>query len=118
MTELVITLKWKDKEAKFKGVVAAGEHVAVTILNDDGNGGAFISDTETLRLNVIEPTSGRLLATFPTPVEDGESALEIVPEIDPALRLIGVTIKSIKLTKDDLEEFFEKTLPAVKSSAE
>lgn len=51
-------------------------------------------------------------------MEDGESALEIVPEIDPALRLIGVTIKNIKLTKDDLDEFFEKTLPAVKSSAE
>ena len=51
-------------------------------------------------------------------MEDGESFLEIVPDIDPALRLIGVTIKNIKLTKDDLEEFFEKTLPAVKSSAE
>lgn len=73
MTELAITPKWKDKEAKFKGVVAAGEHVAVTIQNDDGSGGAFISDTETLRLNVIDPTSGRLLATFPTPVEDGET---------------------------------------------
>lgn len=51
-------------------------------------------------------------------MEDGESALEIVPEIDPALRLVGVTIKNIKLTKDDLEEFFEKTLPAVVTSAE
>lgn len=51
-------------------------------------------------------------------MEDGESALEIVPEIDPALRLIGVTIKSIKLTKDDLEEFFDKTLPSVVTSAE
>lgn len=73
MTELAITPKWKDKEAKFRGVVAAGEHVAVTIQNDDGSGNAFISDTETLRLNVIDPTSGRLLATFPTPVEDGET---------------------------------------------
>ena len=51
-------------------------------------------------------------------MEYGESALEIVQEIDPALQLVGVTIKNIKLTKDDLEEFFEKTLPAVKSSAE
>ena len=51
-------------------------------------------------------------------MEDGEGALEIVQEIDPALQLVGVTIKNIKLTKDDLEEFFEKTLPAVKSSAE
>lgn len=51
-------------------------------------------------------------------MEDGESALEIVQEIDPAVQLVGVTIKNIKLTKDDLEEFFEKTLPAVKSSAE
>lgn len=51
-------------------------------------------------------------------MEDGESALEIVQEIDPALQLVGVTIKNIKLTKDDLEEFFEKTLLAVKSSAE
>ena len=48
-------------------------------------------------------------------MEDGESALEIVQEIDPAPQLVGVTIKNIKLTKDDLEEFFEKTLPAVKS---
>ena len=51
-------------------------------------------------------------------MEDGESAHEIVPEIDPALRLVGVTIKNIKLTNDDLEEFFEKTLPAVVTSAE
>ena len=51
-------------------------------------------------------------------MEDGESALEIVQEIDPALQLVGVTIKNVKLTKDDLEEFFEKTLLAVKSSAE
>lgn len=51
-------------------------------------------------------------------MEDGESALEIVPEIDPALRLIGVTIKNIKLTKDDLDEFFEKTLPSIVPTAE
>lgn len=51
-------------------------------------------------------------------MEDGESALEIAPDIGPGLRFMGVTIKNIKLTKDDLDEFFEKTLPAVKSSAE
>jgi hypothetical protein len=51
-------------------------------------------------------------------MEDGESALEIVPDIGPGLRLIGITIKNIKLTKDDLDEFFEKTLPSVVTSAE
>ena len=50
-------------------------------------------------------------------MEDGDSVLEIVPEIDPALRLIGVTIRSIKLSKDDLDEFFSKTLPSASSSA-
>ena len=43
----------------------------------------------------------------------GGDVLDIVPEIDPNLRLIGVTIKTIKITKDDFKDFFENTLPSV-----
>ena len=44
---------------------------------------------------------------------DSESSeLEIVPEMDPALRLIGVTIKSVKITKSDFDEFFDSELPS------
>ena len=55
--------KWKDKTARFKGTVAAGEHVAVSIANDDG----YITDTTNLRLRVVNPANGKTLAQFPMP---------------------------------------------------
>ena len=47
----------------------------------------------------------------------GEDVLDIVPEINPDLRLMGVTIKTIKITKDDFKDFFENILPAVANAA-
>lgn len=73
MTTLAITPNWKNKSAKFKGTVAAGEHVSVTIQNDDGEGGEFIADASTLRLRVVNPCNGRTLAIFPEPVPEGET---------------------------------------------
>lgn len=73
MTTLAITPNWKNKSAKFRGTIAAGEHVAVSITNDDGSGNTFVTSTTNLRLNVIDPATGRLLATFPEPVEEGET---------------------------------------------
>jgi len=73
MTELTITPKVSDKTARFKGTIAAGEHVAVTIkggaewLGDDN--GAHLS------LRVIDFVTGRTLALFPRPeetLEDGD----------------------------------------------
>lgn len=73
MTTLEITPKIADKTARFKGTVAAGEHVAVTIkggaewLGDDN--GAHLS------LRVIDFVTGRTLAVFPRPpetLEEGE----------------------------------------------
>ena len=73
MTTLAITPNWKNKTAKFKGTIAAGEHVAVSISNDDG----YVSDASTLRLRVVDPTNGKTLAQFPMPEEDGED--EVLP---------------------------------------
>jgi hypothetical protein len=73
MTTLAITPNWKNKSAKFKGTVAAGEHVSVTIQNNDGEGGEFIDDASTLRLRVVNPCNGRTLAIFPEPVPEGET---------------------------------------------
>lgn len=73
MTTLEITPKISDKSARFRGTVAAGEHVAVTIkggaewLGDDN--GAHLS------LRVIDFVTGRTLALFPRPeetLEDGD----------------------------------------------
>lgn len=75
MTELTITPKFSDKTARFKGTIAAGEHVAVTI-----RGGAeWIADgaDENLTLRVIDLTTKRTLAVFPRPeetLEEGETA--------------------------------------------
>lgn len=69
MTTLLITPKVETKTAKFKGTIAAGEHVAVTIKD-----GAEWSD-EGLMLRVIDLTTQRTLAVFPRPEEtlaDGE----------------------------------------------
>lgn len=67
MTTLTITPKISDKTARFRGTVAAGEHVAVTIkggaewLGDDN--GAHLS------LRVLDLVTGRTLALFPRPEE-------------------------------------------------
>lgn len=74
MTELTITPKVSDKTARFKGTVAAGEHVAVTI-----KGGAEWlgeDDGANLTLRVLDLVTGRTLAVFPRPaetLEEGET---------------------------------------------
>ena len=70
MTTLTITPNWKNKTAKFKGTIAAGEHVAVSIANDDG----YITDTTNLRLRVVHPANGKTLAQFPMPETDEDEA--------------------------------------------
>ena len=68
MTELIITPKVADKTARFKGTIAAGEHVAVTI-----NGGAEWIGTDNganLTLRVLDLVTGRTLAVFPYWTED------------------------------------------------
>lgn len=72
MTTLTITPNWKNKSAKFRGTIAAGEHVSVTIQNDNGEGEKVISDASTLRLRVVG-MDGRTLAIFPEPVSEGET---------------------------------------------
>lgn len=67
MTTLTITPKISDKTARFKGAVAAGEHVAVTI-----KGGAEWlgeDDGANLTLRVLDLVTGRTLAVFPRPEE-------------------------------------------------
>ena len=83
MTTLAITPNWKNKGAKFKGTVAAGEHVSVAIQNDDGEGGEFIADASTLRLRVVDPANGRTLAIFPEPVPEGETPEEWDSDLSP-----------------------------------
>lgn len=41
----------------------------------------------------------------------------ITPKFDDSLRLLGLSIKNIKFTKDDFAEFFNQTLPSVSPSA-
>lgn len=70
MTTLLITPKVENKTARFKGTIAAGEHVAVTIKD-----GADWS-AEGLTLRVIDLTTHRTLAVFPRPeetLEEGET---------------------------------------------
>jgi hypothetical protein len=67
MTELTITPRVSDKTARFRGTVAAGEHVAVTI-----KGGAeWLGEDEgaNLTLRVLDLVTGRTLAVFPRPAE-------------------------------------------------
>jgi hypothetical protein len=77
MTKLTITPKTADKTARFRGTVAAGEHVAVTI-----KGGAEwigADDGANLMLRVIDLTTKRTLAVFPRPPEtlaEGETFTE------------------------------------------
>jgi len=64
MTTLQIIPKLKDKTAKFKGTIAAGEHVAVTIANGGADGVSFVTDVSKLRLRVVG-LCGETLAMFP-----------------------------------------------------
>ena len=67
MTELTIIPNVSDKTARFKGAIAAGEHVAVTI-----KGGADWlgeDDGANLTLRVIDETTRRTIAAFPRPAE-------------------------------------------------
>ena len=59
----------------------------------------------------------RLRAEVDAGMKAAGGELEITPEIDPKLRLFGVTIKSIKFTKDDFKSFFDDTIPSVSLSA-
>jgi len=85
MTELTITPKVSDKTARFKGTIAAGEHVAVTI-----NGGAEWIGTDNganLTLRVLDLVTGRTLAVFPRPeeaLEEDEDADAWAPATDDA----------------------------------
>ena len=98
MTELTITPKILDKTARFRGSVAAGEHVAVTI-----KGGADWLDAK-LSLRVMDFT-GDVLAIFPQPDtedawdSDAESGdltcnlnLNSVQMLDAARRFIKVPV--------------------------
>ena len=70
MTQLTITPKISDKTARFKGTIAAGEHVAVTI-----KGGAEWIGTDSganLTLRVLDLVTGRTLAVFPYWTEDNQ----------------------------------------------
>ena len=79
MTTLTITPNWKNKTARFKGTIAAGEHVAVRIVNDNGEGDEYIQaeDLANLRLRVVNPMNGKTLAQFPMP----EPEEEILPTV-------------------------------------
>ena len=59
----------------------------------------------------------RLRADVEAGMKASGGELEVVPQFDNALRLLGVTIKNIKFTKDDFAEFFDETLPSVSPSA-
>ena len=62
MTELIITPNYAKKTARFKGTIAAGEHVLVKIANAAG----AVEDTTNLRLRVVGD-GGKTLAQFPMP---------------------------------------------------
>lgn len=64
MTELAITPNYEKKRLKLAGTVAAGEHVAVTIVG----GGAWIGTGKALRLRVI--CGACTVAKFPLWTED------------------------------------------------
>lgn len=78
MTELIITPKVADKTARFKGTIAAGEHVAVTIKG----GAAWLGDDNgaNLSLRVLDLVTGRTLAVFPRPEETYGEDEEYVPD--------------------------------------
>ena len=58
----------------------------------------------------------RLRADVEAGMKASGGELEIVPQFDSGLRLLGLTIKNIKFTKEDFAEFFDMTLPQVSPS--
>ena len=74
MTELIITPNYAKKTARFKGTIAAGEHVLVKIANDDG----AVEDTTNLRLRVVGE-GGKTLAQFPMPDTEDAWDSDITP---------------------------------------
>ena len=97
MTTLAIIPNWKNKSARFKGTVAAGEHVSVTIQNDDGEGEKVIDDASTLRLRVVG-MDGRTLAIFPEPVEEGETP-EAWGEADLTPLTCTINLNTVQMLK-------------------
>lgn len=67
VTELLIEPDFGRKTARFRGAVAAGEKVKVTVA-----GGAAVR-SDTLRLRLCEAHTGETLAVFPLPSPDGET---------------------------------------------
>lgn len=59
----------------------------------------------------------RLRADVDVGMKASGGSLEIVPQFDDGLRLIGLTIKNINFTKDDFNDFFDNILPSVSPSA-
>lgn len=74
-TTLTITPNFAKKTAKFRGTIAAGEHVAVSIQNDD----TYVASATNLRLRVVGP-DGKTLAIFPQPdTEDAWDSSDLTP---------------------------------------
>lgn len=134
MTELTIIPKISDKTARFKGTVAAGEHVAVII-----KGGAAWIDNEDagahLSLRVLDLVTGRTLAVFPRPPEtllegelfaEGENEwapseenpedlycelnLNTVPMVAAARHMLRVPVLFVLGEKDDEDASVVRTL--------
>ena len=75
-TTLTITPNFAKKTAKFRGTIAAGEHVAVSIQNDD----TYVGSVAHLRLRVVDPSNGKTLAIFPQPdTEDAWDSSDLTP---------------------------------------
>lgn len=67
MTELLIEPDFGRKTARFRGAVAAGEKVKVTVA-----GGAAVR-SDTLRLRLCRAHTGETLAVFPMPMQGSET---------------------------------------------
>jgi hypothetical protein len=59
----------------------------------------------------------RLRADVDAGMKASGGELDITPQFDNALRMLGLSIKNIKFTKEDFAEFFNHTLPSVSPSA-
>ena len=58
----------------------------------------------------------RLRADVDAGMKAAGGTLEIVPGFDPKLRLLGLTIKSLKFAKEDFDEFFA-AIPSISPTA-
>ena len=59
----------------------------------------------------------KLRADIDAGFEASGGELDIIPQFDTKLRLFGLSIKNIKFTKEDSDEFFDKIIPQVSPSA-